>query len=107
MDFIGKDEFKHVQKECKEIKMWYFNYSDLYNNKGNCYFYEARLFQRLDRTTGLAQGMEGSKRVFFVKFNFSWNEGERHEGIIKGLGKYSYETTDGRVKNVNKGVILY
>jgi len=105
--FIGKEKINHIQKECKKINTWYFNASDIYNNKGNCYVYDAELFQRFDRTTGLAQGNNGSRRVFFVKFNNSWNEGRHRKGIIKGLGKFSYETTDGRVKNVSKGVILY
>jgi hypothetical protein len=110
-DFNNKDSFKKAYNNlkdngCKKIENNYFSYADIYDNEGLCYIFNAKLFQRLDRRTGLAQSKQ-SRKLFFVTFNKSWSEGNSKYGIIKGQGNFTYDTSGGTKKNVSKGLILY
>jgi len=96
------------QNSCKEIES-NFNDADEYDNEGKCYLFGAKMYQRLDRTHGLAitsNIFTGYGNIFYVIFNKSWRDGEIKAGIIKGLGNYKYQTSDGSMKNVSKGEVI-
>ena len=58
---------------CKILK-GNFSYADEYDNKGECYRFSAKMYQRLDRTKGLAiyyNGYAGEGNLFYAIFNKS------------------------------------
>jgi len=117
--FRNEKEFKAnlqflQENNCKTIRNRAFSEADEYDNEGNCYLFNAELFQRLDRHTGLASGVSGGSflnytyygSTIFVEFDQSWRENASHAGIIKGLGNFEYETSSGTTKNVAKGKVI-
>jgi len=106
-DFLSMYKFLKRNK-CKTIEPNFFNYADEYDNKGKCYLFAAEMYQRLDRTHGLAINKIGRSygNIFYAVFDKSWRDGEGKVGYIKGLGNYKYQTSGGSMKNVSKGKIL-
>ena len=104
-DILIKELNILIHNGCWTIEDVYFDSADEYDNEGLCYVFRGELFQRLDRYTGLASG--ATDKTIFVKFDKSWREGAKISGIIKGLGNFSYETSNGSIKNVPKGQIIF
>jgi tetratricopeptide (TPR) repeat protein len=113
MGFRSKKQFLSAYKalknnRCKVLKED-FNNADEYNNKGKCYTFDAKMYQRLNRNHGLAVNISWGNykpNLFYVVFDKSWKDGQVKSGIIKGLGNYQYETAYGSMNNVAKGSVI-
>ena len=116
--FRNEKEFKaNLQllkaNNCKTMRNQLFSKADEYDNEGNCYLFNAELFQRFDRHTGLASGVSGGStfnlryygNTIYVEFDKSWRENASHAGIIKGLGNFEYESSE-TTENVAKGKVI-
>ena len=101
--------YKFLKKnKCKRFEGNFIT-ADEYDNKGKCYSFGAKMFQRLDRTNGLAfhySTIRGEGNLFYAVFNKPWRDGAYKEGFIKGLGNYRYQTSGGSMKNVAKGKVI-
>ena len=105
--FYSKENFLNTYKvlkknNCKSLK-GDFSYADEYDNKGQCYTFSAKMYQRLGRTNGLAIS---ERKLFYAIFTKSWRNGGLRIGYIKGLGNYKYQTSSGSWNNVAKGKVL-
>jgi len=103
---IFLESYKLLKKNgCKKIEP-YFNDADEYDNKGKCYRFAAEMIQRIDRSHGLAMNRGRYVHMFYSLFYQSWRDGEIKRGVIKGLGNYKYQTTNGSMNNVVKGKVI-
>lgn len=97
-----------TKNNCENIIQKGFYTSDEYDNEGLCYVFFGTLIQRLDKTEGLLSTNLSTRNEFinYIVFDKSWQEKTFKVGIIKGMGSYRYETTDGDLKLVRKGKVL-
>jgi hypothetical protein len=120
--------FKETLKElkdngCKELS-GNFAEADEYDNEGKCYWFDAKLIQRVDKTEGMA--LYKTDKPFGVKFgksgieslpfaekffdipkkNFSWRKNTQKQGYIKGVGASTYQNALGFTHQMPKGVLI-
>ena len=104
-----------VEKGCKKLTTYesgvqrgdpiYFDDSDPYLNKNKCYLFSGFLIQRLDRTTGLFS-LSGNTFLLTNLPNGRYIENEMYGGIVRGSGKYQYETIGGERKTISIGKVI-
>lgn len=70
-----------------------------YDNNGKCFFYSGKQIQLLDKSRGLYT--LGADSVVLLDFGGKSTK-KYYEGLVKGLGEYSYQTASGVLMIVHK-----
>ncbi len=101
-----------IKKGCKTIITDKFNMSvdfgdaDPYDNKGECYIFVGELFQRISNDMGLFNNGKSNDYIVGNLPKGRYSEGKQYVGIVIGVGKHKYKTSDGSFTTVPVGKVI-